>query len=121
MKITNRFNLNYRLWQGWGWATNILWGLVIAIMLAAAAAAILAANPLYQLANYLATNPLYYGLPFYARLGVLGGGVIILSALVLAIVLVIKHYTNSKITNEDLDIMLGAVYKKLDDLSHREY
>lgn len=119
MKITHRFNLNYRLWQGWGWAVNLFWGLSIAAAISLVTASLIASDIVYKLAAYLAASPIYYGLPFYFRLGILGGGVVLLSSVVIATALAVARYKSDKITLEDLDIQLTAIYSDLRDIKER--
>ena len=110
--------LRYRLWQGWDWGFNLFFGVFFSLIISALVFYIVGSDPVAQIANYLATSPAFYGMPFQWRLAILGEGLFLLLALIAAIYELVKYFyiRPRRITNEDLDNLMTAVYKRLDQI-----
>ena len=114
-------NLWYRLWQGWGWAFNLFFGFVIAMLLAAVVTYAIASDGIYQTAYYLATSPAMTGLPFEWRLAIFGGGLfLVLAVMAAAWELVRYFYTRPRqITHVDIDMQLTAIMHEVMEIRDR--
>lgn len=110
-----------QVWKTWDWAFTIFFGAATTMLLTVVVTTAIATNIIYQVAYYLATSPAMVGLPFQARLAIMGGGLFLVLAFLAAVFESWRYfYIRPKmITHQDLDMQLTAIMHEVIEIRER--
>lgn len=111
-----------QVWRTWDWAFNIFFGVATAMLLTVMVAFIIATDPIYQVAYYLATSPAMVGFPFQMRIAIMGGGLFLVLASLAAVFEAWRYFCvrPRMITHQDLDLQLTSIKHDTNEIRLRE-